>query len=382
MKSSSKSYFRIDEVNKTIELVAEYPDDEAPKKVTLILPYKDGTLALLEDLRNIDIGNLNLDGFAKKEELDKVNEKVIDLSDTMVDTINNQIINGIKVYNTPPRSNTPATSDDELVRFDQLKDLNSDFRYTNPEEMPETIGGLEAGTSFNNVPLKNVLDSLLYVYKEPSINILSLSKVEQPIYSFLPNINLTYNINNEKNIKPDTVEIYVNRVKYLSKQPSKGTVSINAPLGLNYYSTTITNIPVEVRCMSIKDKVISRSINLQFVLWCWTGCVDDPDITQSADPLTIITDNNFSIKYTNNLRQQFSFPQGGYKYVVFPNTWSNPVKFVDVATQFEVPMDYMGETVFDFAPDGNDGVNPVSRLTYKVFRSHNVLGGNITIKIQ
>lgn len=375
MKTSSKTIYNIEEANKTIELVAEYPNDEAPKKVTLELPYKNGRLATLDDITNG--GNIDLTDYVTQDEKKEIVNNMVTLK-------GNQIIHGIKVFNDAPRSNHDAVDDDELVRLSQLLDLikDADFAYTNPEKMSETVGGLVAGTSFDNVKLHDLLTALLYPYREPTVSAMGLSKTEHPCYSFLPNINLSYTINNEKNVKPNTVSIYVNRAEYLTSQPTKGTVSINGQLGLNYFSTAVSTIPVEVRCMSIKDKNVSKSVNLQFVLWCFTGCSDDPDIVVGGDPLSVIENSNFSIKYTNNLRQQFTFPQGGYKYVVFPSTWSNPTKFVDVATQFEVPMDYMGETTFDFAPDGNDGVNPISRLTYKVYRSHNVLGGSITVKIQ
>lgn len=375
MKTSSKTIYNIEEANKTIELVAEYPSDEAPKKVTLELPYKNGRIATLDDIQNG--GNIDLTNYVSQDEKKEILNNMVNLKD-------NQIIHGIKVFVTPPRSNNDAVDDDELVRLSQILELlkDADFTYTNPEKMSETVGGLVAGTSFNNVKLYDLLTALLYPYREPAVTGIALSKTEHPCYSFLPNINLSYTISNEKNVKPNSVSIHVNRAEYLTSQPTKGTVSINGPLGLNYFSTAVNTIPVEVRCMSIKDKNVSKSVNVQFVLWCFTGCSTDPDIVQSADPLSIIENNGFNVKYTNNLRQQFTFPQGGYKYVIFPNTWNNPTKFVDVATQFEVPMDYMGETVFDFAPDSNDGVNPISRLTYKVYRSHNVLGGSITVRIQ
>lgn len=375
MKTSSKTIYNIEEANKTIELVAEYPNDECPKKVTLELPYKNGRLATLDDVKNAS--NIDLTNYVTQDEKKE-------LVNNMVTLKGNQIVHDIKVFNSAPRSNRDAVDDDELVRLVQLQNLlkDADFSYTNSEKMSETVGGLTSGTSFDNVKLHDLLTALLYPYREPVVSSIKLSKTEHPCYSFLPNINLSYVINNEKNVKPDTVSVHVNRAEYLTKQPTNATVSINGKLGLNYYSTGVNSIPVEVKCMSIKNKNISKSVNLQFVLWCFTGCSDDPDIVVGGDPLSVIRDKKFNIKYTNNLRQQFTFPQGGYKYVVFPNTWSNPTKFIDVATQFEVPMDYMGETTFDFAPDGNDGVNPVSRLTYKVYRSHNVLGGSITVKIQ
>ena len=43
--------------------------------------------------------------------------------------------------------------------------------YTNATPMPQSLGGLNAGTTFTDEPIQSVLDSLLYPYVSPSVNL-------------------------------------------------------------------------------------------------------------------------------------------------------------------------------------------------------------------
>jgi uncharacterized protein YceK len=55
-----------------------------------------------------------------------------------------------------------------------------DVRYTNLQPVPQTLGGVLVGTTFNSMPIQQVLDTLLYPYAKPqftSYNILGISSI-------------------------------------------------------------------------------------------------------------------------------------------------------------------------------------------------------------
>ncbi len=41
---------------------------------------------------------------------------------------------------------------------------STDLRYTNLQPVPQTLGGVLVGTTFNSMPIQQVLDTLLYPY--------------------------------------------------------------------------------------------------------------------------------------------------------------------------------------------------------------------------
>lgn len=53
------------------------------------------------------------------------------------------------------------------------QELDYIMKYTNSNKMPSTLGGLSAGTSFSEKPIKDILTELLYPYVKPNIGLSS-----------------------------------------------------------------------------------------------------------------------------------------------------------------------------------------------------------------
>jgi hypothetical protein len=83
--------------------------------------------------------------------------------DNAVTTTYNKIKfgNGTDVFKDLPYANyTP----DEITEL-----INANVTYTNEDEMPAAVGGLKAGTSFDNMTIQEILNKLLYPYTKPTL---------------------------------------------------------------------------------------------------------------------------------------------------------------------------------------------------------------------
>lgn len=56
-----------------------------------------------------------------------------------------------------------------------VEELNSQMVYTNADPVITTLGGITAGTTFEDVPIKDLLTNLLYPYTKPVINSFTLT---------------------------------------------------------------------------------------------------------------------------------------------------------------------------------------------------------------
>ena len=64
--------------------------------------------------------------------------------------------------------------------------------YTNPNPMPSDVGSLPRGTSFNETPLKTILDGILYSYTKPTITQISIENTDFP-YSVIEDQTIVKN---------------------------------------------------------------------------------------------------------------------------------------------------------------------------------------------
>ena len=87
----------------------------------------------------------------------------------------------------------------------------SDLKYTNAAPVPKTLGGILAGTTFNNMPIQQVLDTLLYPYNPPvftSFSILGIS-AKYEVGAGLPagNYVFKWTIDQPANVKTNSITL-------------------------------------------------------------------------------------------------------------------------------------------------------------------------------
>lgn len=424
--------FYIREVAKRVILEAQYPRDVDPSSVKLTVPYKTGIIATIQDIQDaiskinidpdIDLSNLvdlkseqTIEAIKKFQEglqslkEPKVDEDVVRLLEFKklieeIDIIKNNIqinADNIQINKDNIQANTDniQTNTDEItiiknslgdisnvnVTLDPDTDKNLenilnkmvtligngpvdvDVNYTNPERVPTAIGGVAAGTTFDKVPIQDVITMLLYPYQTPAITqfVTNLKQSYKLGESTGNLITLTWNTSNQNNIKDGSISFFFNNQELpketFNKQGSK-TFTVT-PVQLN----TQGSINIRMDMLDIKNKKISKTITFTW----YNGIYYGNNINEDITPADI---NGLTGIDANSIGRDYKYPGGGYKYIVFPASWNDPSQFVDPATNFDVPM--IKRNNIDIT-----NVNGVTQ-TYKVFRSVNILNGDITIRIK
>lgn len=397
LENKNQVSFYIREVMKRVILEAEYPKDKAPSQVKLVVPYKTGVIATIKDIEDA----------IKKIDIDPD----IDLTN-LVDLKSEQTIQALKIFQEGLQSLKEPKADEDVIRLSEFKKLNEeliairdsigdlnnvninlgddidrnienilnkmikiigdgpqdvDVNYTNPERVPTTLGGVLAGTTFDEMPIQDVITMLLYPYQVPAItqfssNLKTNFKLGESTGS---NLTLTWNTSNQKNIKENSIVFYFNN-KELPKEnfPKQGSKQFTiTPVVL----TSQGSINIWMDMFDIKGKKIGKGITLTWLNGIYYGNNTKEDIT---------ADNVADLKSmdANSLGRDYKYPGGGYKYIVFPAAWADPKQFIDPATNFDVPM----EKRSNINITNENGVSQ----DYKVYRSTNVLNGEITIRIK
>lgn len=404
LENKNRIAFFIREVAKKIILEPQYPKDLDPDNVKLTVPYKSGVIATLQDIKD-EIAKLGLD-------------TDVDLGN-LVDLTSEQTIVALKRFEDGLQSLIVPTKDEDVVRLKEIKDLldtlntltdrvtkvetdigdlnninvelgqdvplsidniinkvleiidesiaNININYTNANKVPVTLGGVVKGTTFNEMPIQDVLTMLLYPYQEPAITQFTTPKTNFKLGEKTANtIQVTWNTSNQENIKDDSVKFkfngqYVDTGKVFPKQ---GTDNLNITEFTKPQQGTV-NLYMEIT--STNDKKVGKTITLTWLNCIYYGNNTNTSITEAeAKQLTALD--------ANSAGRDYKYPGGGYKYLVIPASWADPTSFIDPTTNFEVPM----EKLTNISITNNFNI----QQDYKVFRSTNVLNGDITVRVR
>lgn len=267
--------------------------------------------------------------------------------------------------------------------LDGLKDLTvekiqelidaSAFTYTNEKQLPITLGGLKAGMTFNKMPLKELLDKLLYPYQAPEFTTLTIPKVSYKLGEpFTSPVRITWDTNNQDNIAENSI--------YFTLVTAEGVTSVRlnntgkGPSGNDTFTfdpiakQEPTTITLRAIGQNTQGEMFNKEITIRWSRTVYYGNYDSEtlDDRQAMTLSSIETDS-----VTGN---RLSFDANGYKWLLIPASWSSPTKYFDITTQFEVPMEQKDNITINNA----FGV----AQEYKTFRSVNRLGGSINILIQ
>lgn len=275
----------------------------------------------------------------------------------------------VNTFEKAPVSNEEAVAPNELVTLGQVTKLlgGASVTYTNTEPVPVGLGGIAKGVTFNNMSLQDVITMLLYPYQQPAItNFTSNLKQQYKLgESTASNLVLTWNTSNQNNVKDDSIVFYFNN-KQLPKEkfPKQGSKAFTIqPVVLN----TQGSININMEMYDIKNKKFTKTITLTWLNGIYYG-------NNSKQTVTVDEILAFNTIDANSIGRDYRYPGGGYKYIAFPATWNDPSQFVDPATNFDVPMVKQNNVTITNA----FGVSQ----NYKVYRSVNVLNGDITIRIK
>ena len=201
-----------------------------------------------------------------------------------------------------------------------------DFSYTNATPVTGDIGGISAGTTFNNTPLKEILDNLFYPYLKPAFTSFSLNNKVVEVGTAVTTNNYSWAISNVANAKLDTLSLTLDGQKLtIGKRVGNGNNVAIANTSIT--KNTATSVTATIRASNSKDEEFSANATISWKYKMYTG-VSTKD-TLNADEIKAMTS-----KLADNAKGVHNYTGSGYQYLVFPAAWGMPATIKDNKTGF------------------------------------------------
>lgn len=332
-------------------------------KNVVIKPTQGQQSSLLSilDINNIESVVVASDGSAK------FNKKVDFYDDvTFEDVATFKFVTTFdsQVY-VPDAPENDASSLVANTKFVQSQLATVKATYTNSNPSLATVGGIEAGSTFNNIPFSDVLNQLLNPYQNPVISIASSNlgvsrtvEVGERLLGLNEEILFTATVQNNQNLLPGSI-VY------------KGDGStVSNPYIPNYNS--IPNVRVSpgsyswnaVGTNTKTQQVVSNSITITWAHRTFTGYSTSGSVVNTSELTTI---NNTLSRPTSVTK-----PAGAsaYLYIFLPTSY--PVYTSFTSGGFDVPMANTSQVTLTRL-----GVS----VTYNLYRTFNPTAGALTINL-
>lgn len=245
----------------------------------------------------------------------------------------------------------------------------SDFTYTNSTPMPVDVGGLLAGTTFNQMTLNELWTRLLYPYQFPEFTAFNIDlstgyEVGNTIAA--ANYQTTWTIDNLEMLDPNSISItYTNTNTTLANN-----LANVVPYSLAVPTITFT-IPTEVRfrisALNTTETTFTRDFTVNFMQRVYIG-------ESNLDTLTEVDVKDLrSSELSANINGEYQMLAGGYKWFCYPVAMGTRSNFYDVNTNFPIAMNN---------PQTISITNDFGVVAdYYCYRTFNMLGGAIEIGI-
>lgn len=246
-------------------------------------------------------------------------------------------------------------------------DSGAESYFTNLNPTPVTLGGIPAGTAFNNQTLQEMFDALLYPYQNPAFTsfVISGQATTVEVGVAVPaNPTFTWATSNPSNIKPNTtvikngLDVLANNVSNVSPYLAIDDAVVNNSAISNTWSIQQENT---------LDQLFTRNFTVNWRWRIYTG----ESLSTPLDETGIESLSNNPLRA--NFSGTFDFAAGGYKYVCYPALMGVATTFKDTSTNLDVP----------FAPPYLISVTNAYGVTtdYNVHRSTNIIGSAIQILV-
>lgn len=243
--------------------------------------------------------------------------------------------------------------------------------YTNANPTTATIGGIAAGSTFNEWTMKEMWDALLYPYQYPAFSTFNISGMTTPreVGQEIPigNYTFTWTTTNSGNVEPNTVEISGPGMTTVSGLANDGTEVIPFTSSVNRVTQGSLSWVAEA-----ENTIASTFTKTYSVNWYWRiywGTNAAPSIGETEIEALV----NGQLKSTH--KGVYTMPAATleYKYLAYPATMALAVEFKDVDTNLTFPFDYLGTVNLTNAY----GITQA----YRVYRSTNQAGGEVELLV-
>lgn len=246
------------------------------------------------------------------------------------------------------------------------KVIVKDFTYSNTVPVSTAFQGISAGETFNKVPIKNMLDKIIYKYNIPIISnfITSIPTFAEINGNYTNPISFSWTIQNIENVLIDN-----NNNKHITildvNNGNTVIVTTDTFNGTTFMYISNTNILstrlFRLQFYDIKGTLISKDITVNGVKPIYFG---------ANIKTTLIDTDIYALekRLHTTWKTDYNYIAGGYKYFIIPVSTGTPTLFKDANTGFQIAME-----------------NPVSITlshgAYNIYRTTNILNSAITITI-
>ena len=241
--------------------------------------------------------------------------------------------------------------------------------YTNLTPTAVSIGGIPAGSTFDNMTMQEMWDALLYPYQTPIFSSFT-SSMSTPIEvgGTIPagSVTFLWNTTNSSNIAANSIKIddITAGNTLASGLANTGTTAISISAITNVMATSHQ---WKITATNTKGAFLSRTLN---VYWQWK-------IYYGESALTDLTETDVEALRVGtlaaNVSGNYSFNAGEYKWICYPTSFGLKTTFKDASTNFDVAM----QPALTKSITNSQGV----ATNYYCHRTVNKLGGSITIAI-
>lgn len=252
--------------------------------------------------------------------------------------------------------------------------------YTNPDPVPVTIGGIEAGSTFDNVTMQEMWTELLYPYQVPAFTFFTVSG-SNPLEvgeSLSSTLSFSWDSSNDPNVEPNSIEITDTTGIILTGQPADGSsvpYTYSSPVIRTTYGSYIWNI-------TGKNTNGGNYISSNSKSWYWK-------IYWGANSSNSIPTEAFVLGLTNaqlfgSRQRTYQFAANNYKYLAIPSSYGVPISIAYNGLPLALADANDGYSL----GTGNITYTQVSITnsfgqseTYNVFRSKNPLVGSVSMLV-
>jgi len=247
--------------------------------------------------------------------------------------------------------------------------------YTNLSQVPTTLGGIIAGSTFLNVPITEMFDRLLYPYQAPAFTAFAMSgqatTLEVGASIAAGTKTFTWSTSNQTNISANSISIldFTNNTIIASSLSNTGTSNAGTATG-DIVAVTKTSATSHVYRITGSNTQNAGFLRDFTVNWRWRMYWGTGSFASAAEN---DIEGLISSSLVANSTGTFNFGANGYKYIAYPTVFGLKTTFRDVNTGFDVDMQEASTISI---------TNTNSATTdYYVHRSTNILGGTLTIAV-
>ena len=245
----------------------------------------------------------------------------------------------------------------------------SDFTYTNSTPMPQDVGGLLTGTTFNQMSLNELWTRLLYPYQFPQFTAFNINL--SPIYEVGDTIVnasyvTTWVIDNVEMLQTDSISIVYTNTNTILVSNLENTSPYSLAIPTITFSIP-TNVTFRISAINTTETTFTRDFMVSFMQRTYIG-------ENTLDTLAEIDVKELRLsELQDNINGEYAMLAGGYKWFCYPVAMGLRTNFYDVNSSFPIAMN---------TPEIVSITNDFGVVAdYYCYRTFNMLGGSIDIGI-